>query len=105
MADDRVVIIWKFQAHDSTAFLRLWGRGYIVIQRGPAESPVATVLRSTAWVSPESASPNMNGIQDDARFLVLMEYLKHAFESYAAWTDELESQPCVAESEPLAFQL
>lgn len=47
----------------------------------------------------------MNGIQDDARFLVLMEYLKHAFESYAAWTDELESKPCVAESEPLAFQL
>lgn len=98
-----MVIIWKFRARDSTAFLQLWGRGYIVIQRRPADSPVATALRSTAWVSPESACPNLNGIQDDARFQVLTEYLKHAFKSYAALTNELGSQPVIADNKSLAL--
>lgn len=93
MSNGRVVIIWKYQAHDSTAFLQLWGRGYLIIEPGPAEPSGTTLLRSTVWVSPENSRPNMDEIQGDARFRVLMGYLNHAFESYAALTNELVLEP------------
>lgn len=72
----------KFRIQDASAYLPMCGRGCIVLQSASAESAYPTTIRSTAWFPPQSLDADLDEAQQDPRFLVQMDFLLRAFESY-----------------------
>lgn len=91
--ESRVVIVWKLQAQtaddSSSGRLQVRGLGFNVLESETAAAGSPTVIRAAGWFSPESAGVSLGQTQQDPRFQVLMECLKHAFESFAAFTKQL----------------
>lgn len=91
--ESRVVIVWKLQTQtageSSSGRLQVRGLGFNVLESETAAAGPPTVIRAAGWFSPESVGVDLGQAQQDPRFQVLMEYLKHAFESFAAFTKQL----------------
>lgn len=95
-AKDMVAIAWKIQAHnmepDLSEQLHMWGHGHHVIWSETRNGENHTILRSSSWFAPESATMDPNQAQRDPRFQVMMGFLKHGFEFFTALTKELGAQ-------------
>lgn len=84
------MIVRLFHVRDSSAHLSIRGHGCIVIEKQTNGHASQTTVRSISSFSSEGDGLDLD---QDPRFLVSMDFLKRAFESYSRFTRQLiESQ-------------